>query len=152
LSRLFTTRDNEAESQKPSGLLLAFRRLPGERSIVTIISDFMHLTDAEKEQIKRIARQHIVFLCLVEDPREAAFPEDVATVTMRDMTTGEIATMSFTEANALVGEDHYQRLEALKSFCGAAHCRLQVFSTADGAIAIRQKLIRLLLSNARRRS
>jgi hypothetical protein len=143
-SRRKTNSSHNPADKSPGGLAYALRQLPDEPAIVVVISDFMHMTEVDKYHLVTAAKQHKVFCLLVEDVREREFPNGAGMPTLRDMTTGNLVTMTFTEANALVAEDHATRMDLLNQFFRKARCTYQVFSTEESPEQIRRKLERLL--------
>lgn len=136
-------------SVERSGMSALVSNLPETQSIVPIISDFMHLTPADRARLTRAASFHRVLCCLVEDPREAEFPEGVSgQITMQDVDTGRLRTMSFAEANRIISEDREKRMADLKSFFKRAHCEFMVFRSDDSNAVIRKKIMRLISRGA----
>jgi len=135
-------------SSKPaartSGLSCALTQLPQNQAIVPVISDFMHLTDADKEGLIRASHYHNVFCCVVEDAREIRFPSVSGQITLADMTTGARQTMSFAEADRLVSADREKRLSALIEFFRRARIPYALFEAGEKPSATRNKLVRLL--------
>lgn len=150
--------DSSAPSRQPqlarrddrsrSGLSFATTQLPENQAIVPVISDFMHLTDADKEQLVSAARYHKVLCCVVEDAREIRFPEVSGQITLQDMTSGRRETMTFAQANSLVAGDRDKRVSELKAFFRQARIPYAFFEAGETPSSTRLKLVKLLQSGA----
>jgi uncharacterized protein (DUF58 family) len=133
-----------ANSPARSGLSFALAQLPDNQAIVPVISDFMHLTEADKENLLRASHYHNVFCCVVEDAREIGFPGVSGQITLSDMSSGRRQTMSFEEADRLVSADREKRLSALTEFFARARIPYALFEAGEKPSATRNKLVRLL--------
>jgi uncharacterized protein (DUF58 family) len=140
----------EAGSDKKgldSGLVGAISLLPGQRSMVFIISDFLHLTDAEKKAIKRAGYTHDVVCLVIQDRRERELPAPTGflpeLLTVQDIRTGERRSIWLTKKNRQAFAENFQRhSDALLAFFKEAHCDRAVFSTEEGDAAV-PKIMRL---------
>jgi len=124
-----------------SGLAAALSLLPQNRCLVFIISDFLHLTDAEKKAIKRMGYVHDIVCLAVQDRRERELPAPLGwfpeLLTIRDIRTGELRTIWLTKKNRKAFADNFKRhQDALMAFFKEAHCDKATFSTEEGEAAI----------------
>jgi hypothetical protein len=131
-----------------SGLSMAITQLPENQAIVPVISDFMNMTAADREQLVRASRYHTVLCCIVEDPREMRFPDASGQVTLQDMTSCRTQTMTFAQADKLVSEDRQQRVDELTAFFKKARIRYTFFDGTETPVAARMKLSRLIQGGA----
>ena len=130
-----------------SGLCTALARLPRTRSLVFIISDFLHLTEDEKRAIKRAGFTHDVVCLVVQDRRERELPAPTGwfpeLITVRDIRTGERRSIWLTKKNRKAFADNFARhQEELLAFLKSARCDRVIFSTEEGEAAI-PRLIRV---------
>jgi hypothetical protein len=143
----------EAKGDKPgrgSGLNTALSMLPLSRSLVFIISDFNHMTEAETKALKRASFTHEVVCLLVQDRREYELPKPEGwrryvpqLITLRDIRTGQWKSIWNTQKNRKAFTDSFeQHKNALLALFKASHCGRAVFSTEEGDAAI-PKLMRL---------
>jgi uncharacterized protein (DUF58 family) len=124
-----------------SGLTAALATLPRQKSLVFIISDFLHLTDAEKAAIKRLGYTHDVVCLTVQDRRERELPAPTGwwpeLLTVRDIRTGQRQSIWLSKKNRRLFSENFQRHhDALMAFFKEAHCDRAVFSTEEGEAAI----------------
>jgi uncharacterized protein (DUF58 family) len=130
-----------------SGLVNSLTRLPRQRSLVFIISDFLHLTEAEKKAIKRAGFTHDVVCLVIQDRRERELPAPIGwfpeLITVRDIRTGARRSIWLTKKNRKAFADNFKRhQDELLEFLKQAHCDRVIFSTEEGDAAI-PKLIRV---------
>lgn len=124
-----------------SGLSSALSLLPQQKCLVFIISDFLHLTEAEKKAIKRAGYAHDVVSLVVQDRRERELPAPLGwfpeLLTVRDIRTGERRSIWLTKKNRKAFADNFkQHQDALLAFFKKAHCDRAIFSTEEGEAAI----------------
>jgi uncharacterized protein (DUF58 family) len=128
-----------------SGISSFVDNLPDAQSILVVVSDFLHMTEADKMRLARASAYHHLFCVVVEDPREIEFPENVSgQITVRDIDTGRMRTMSFAEAHKLISADRQKRLDEFKKFCQKAHCQYAVFRSDESTASMRKKIMRLI--------
>ncbi|HEY9774576.1 MAG TPA: DUF58 domain-containing protein [Planktothrix sp.] len=140
----------EATGQKKgleSGLIGALALLPRQKSLVFIVSDFLHLSDAEKLAVRRAALTHDVVSLIIQDRRERELPAPTGwlpeLLTVQDIRTGERRSIWLTKKNRQAFSDNFQHHhDTLLAFLKEAHCDRAVFSTEEGEAAI-PKIMRL---------
>jgi uncharacterized protein (DUF58 family) len=126
-----------------SGLVKSLARLPRQRSLVFIISDFLNLNDAEKAALKRAALLHDVVAVVIEDRRERELPAGTGIYTLEDIRTGKRKSIWLSAKNRReFAEDFLRHQTALFAALRQAHCTFTVFSTEEGDAAI-PKMMRL---------
>jgi uncharacterized protein (DUF58 family) len=136
------------DKRERSGLSMAVTQLPENQAIVPVISDFMNMTDADKEQLVRASGYHTVLCCVVEDAREIRFPEVSGQITLQDMKSGRRETMTFAQANALVSQDRAKRIADLVAFFRKARIPYAFFEAGEKPSTTRLKLVRLMQAGA----
>jgi len=69
------TSKHQVRPGQDSGLARGLSLVGRSPSIVFVISDFLNVTDADWDALKRTGRKHRLFAMLVQDPRERELPE-----------------------------------------------------------------------------
>lgn len=97
-----------------SGLDEALTMLPGKRSLVFVISDFLNLTDAQKEALADAGAVHDIVALVVQDKRERELPDTWGRLDIQDLRSGKRKTIWLTRANrrkyAEAFADHQRKL------------------------------------------
>ncbi len=130
-----------------SGLAKALSTLPMSRSLVFILSDFLHLTDEDKSALRRAAIRHDVVCLMIQDRRERELPPGWGFYTLQDLATGQRKTIFVSKkTRQKFAANFQQHQDALVSLFKGAHCSWEIFSTEEGDAAI-PKLIKLFASH-----
>jgi uncharacterized protein (DUF58 family) len=130
-----------------SGLMKALSRLPSVRSLVFIVSDFLHLTEEEKVALRRAAVRHDIVALITQDRRERELPPGWGFYTLQDLRTGQRKTIFVSRRTREAFAANFARHQAaLTGFLKSAHCSWEVFSTEEGDAAI-PKTIKLFASH-----
>jgi uncharacterized protein (DUF58 family) len=140
-----------------SALAQALSRLPHQRSLIYIISDFMNMSDHDWEALNRASQQHDLLCLYVQDQRERELPDFGAGgglfgwlssklggfYDLRDW-TGEQRTIWVGKKTRAQYAENFRRHEAgiLTEFENA-HCRFTVVSTEEDEQA-RPKILRAI--------
>jgi len=144
-----TTPADTANDASKSGLSYALSRLPKNRSLVFILSDFLNMTEADKKALKRAALAHDVVCMVIQDLRERELPAGWGVFTLVDMRTGKRTSIWLSKKNRKAFTENFERHhKALLEFLKSAHCDSSVFSTQEGVAGV-PKLIRLLEGHKR---
>jgi len=75
LSHILTSHELPRGSDKHSGLAKGLALVPRSPSIVFVASDFLNMTEADWEALKRAGRRHKVIVFYVQDLRERELPK-----------------------------------------------------------------------------
>ena len=127
-----------------SGKCEALRELPRTKSLVFVISDFIGLSDSEKQALADAAAVHDVVCVIVQDQRERELPSGRGTYTLRDIVSGETKTIWLSDANRkLFKQNATKQLDQLTAFLTAANCDWGVFSTEQNADEVIPEMMRL---------
>lgn len=130
-------------SRSINALADALTRLPRARSLVFVISDFLNLSEADKDALARAARTHYIVCLGVYDIRERELPGGFGLYTLRDVTTGETQSIWLNQANRNRYRENFQALQkSLNEFFTEAKIHFHAFSTEDSPVA--QQAIREL--------
>lgn len=70
------THDETYLDEGASGLALALRRLPPNRSLVFVVSDLQRLTDEDREMLRLMGSRHEIVFLSVSDLRERELPAE----------------------------------------------------------------------------
>ena len=117
-----------------TGLVEALSGLSRKKSLVFVISDFLSLSEAEKEALRDAALVHDVVCVIVQDERERELPPGRGMYTLRDIVTGKTRNFWLNDANRRRFRENAQaKLDELTSFFQDADCDWQVFSTEQEA-------------------
>lgn len=152
----------EARSTAPrvntdqSGLSQALSMIPPRRALIFVLSDFLNMTDADREAIKRAAQMHDVTCIAVQDRRERELPAgirflgmEIGLYTLRDLRTGKRRTIWLSRSNReKFAQNFAQHQQALEDFFKKSHCDFGVFSTEEG-VAMLPKIVHLFASHRR---
>lgn len=139
-----------------TGFSQALAMLPPKRSLVFVLSDFLNMTDADREALKRAAQMHDVISLVIQDRRERELPSgvrflgiEVGLYTLRDMRTGALKTVRLTQKNReQFTRDFQEHQDRLEEFFRKSHCDFGVFSTEEG-VAMLPKIVSLFASHRR---
>lgn len=127
-----------------SGKREAFEELPRTRSLVFVISDFIGLSDEEKEALRDAAAVHDVVCVVIQDRRERELPAGRGLYTFRDIVSGQTRTIWLNQANREQFKQNAQkRLDELAAFFTDANCDYGVFSTEQDADEVIPEMMRL---------
>jgi uncharacterized protein (DUF58 family) len=127
-----------------SGKCEALAELPRSRSLVFVISDFINLSDDEKEALQDAAAVHDVVCVVIQDLRERELPSGSGLYTLRDIVSGEAKTIWLNTANREQFRLNAQkRLEQLAAFFTEANCDWGCFSTEQDADDVIPEMMRL---------
>lgn len=139
-----------ATAESGSGLVKSLKSLGNNsRSLMFIISDFLNLTDEEKEMIRKTAVRHDVVCICVQDLRERELPNTWGLYTFQDLRTGKKRSIWLTAKNRATFAENFKRhQDALIEFFRSAHCDWTVVSTEEG-VAAYPKLMRLFAGHRR---
>lgn len=125
-----------------SGLTKSLRSLPGQRSLVFVLSDFIALTNKEKVALRRASASHDVVCVIIEDERERSLPSGIGLYSLTDMLNGRSETIWLTKNSRSRYAANFERHRAaLLADLKAAHCRTSIFSTAEDATAITKMIL-----------
>jgi uncharacterized protein (DUF58 family) len=131
-----------AEDGEGSGLIKSLRSLPRNRALVFILSDFLSLTEDEKQALKRAALVHDIVSVVIQDRRERELPDGWGPYTLADMRTGKWKTIWLSAKNRAEFAANFQRHhDALLADLKAAHCDSAVFSTEEGDAALPKMML-----------
>ncbi len=134
---------------KGSGLMKALSNLPVSRSLVFILSDFLHLTGEEKVALRKAALRHDVVCLVIQDRRERELPPGWGFLTIEDLQTGQRKTIFLSRrTRERFAAQFAAHQAALTTFFKEAHCTWQVVSTEEGDAAI-PKIIKLFASHTK---
>ncbi len=135
-----------AGSGTGSGLIKALSLLPPSRSLVFVISDFLHPSEKERLALRKASFKHDVVCLIVQDRRERELPAVWGFYTLEDLGTGQRKTIFVTKAvRERFAENFRKHDEELESFFRQANCRWLPVSTEEGDAAI-PRLLRLYAS------
>ena len=127
-----------------SGKCEALRELPRTKSLVFVVSDFIGLSDSEKQALADAAAVHDVVCVIVQDQRERELPMGRGLHTLRDIVSGETKTIWLSDANRqLFKQNAKKQLDQLTAFLTAANCDWGVFSTEQNADEVIPEMMRL---------
>ncbi len=131
-----------------SGLVKALAALPKKRSLVFVISDFLHLKDVERLALKKAALLHDVVCLIVQDRRERELPPVWGFYTFQDLRSGRRKTIFVSSRTRQRFRANFERhQEALTTFLKAAHITWLIVSTEEGDAAI-PRIIKLFASHS----
>ena len=118
-----------------------------ERSLRVIVSDCLNLTPKQCEAIKRLARQHLVRVVVIFDPREQQLPDTFGLLPVFDLRSQKRAYWWLNARNkAIYAEDFRRHMEELKEFFESKpYVPFEFVSTEDPNKAMRQ-VLKLLAS------
>ncbi len=132
-----------------SGLAKALANLPVSRSLVFVLSDFLHLTDEEKTALKRAALVHDIVCLVIQDKRERELPPGFGFYTFQDLETGQRKTIFLSKKNRAAFAANFERHQkALTAFFKQVHVSWLVVSTEEGDAAV-PKIMKLFTSHNR---
>lgn len=130
--------------RKESGIREALAELPRSKSLVFVISDFIDVTEAEKEALVDAANVHDVVCIVIQDLRERELPAGSGLYTLRDIVTGEVKSIWLNEANRRQFRLNAQkRLDQLSTYFTNSNCEFGVFSTEQTAEEVIPEMMRL---------
>lgn len=98
--------------KKRGGLARAVRQLPGQRSLVPIISDFYGDTDRVAEILEPVVVRHDVIPIVLWDKRELELPSGFGILPLRDLETGALRHVLLTRKTR---EAHRRNVEEQRS-------------------------------------
>ncbi len=126
-------RPPSSDGAQDSGLDQALAMLPHKRSLVFIISDFLNLTQAQKEALSDAGAVHDIVALVVQDKRERELPDTWGRLDIQDLRSGKRKTVWLTRANrrkyAEAFADHQRKLA---DFFGTNLIRHLTVSTEEG--------------------
>ena len=127
-----------------SGLCDALQRLPSRKSLVFLVSDFLNLTNEEKEALREAALIHEVICVVIQDERERELPAGGGMYTLRDIVSGKTKTIWLNNANRIQYRQNAQnKLDELTAFFSDANCDWQVFSTEQESDEVIPQMMQL---------
>lgn len=139
----------EAPSDKSvTGLQYALDSVSNySKSLIFIVSDFMNMTDEEREALNSIASYHDVVCIMVQDLRERELPQGnvfgYGFYQFQDMRTGEAKTIWLTpHVRRMFTQNFKEHEERLLDFFNSCGCDWEVISTEEG-LAAHPKLLEL---------
>lgn len=139
------------EKNKLSGFQRVLKHLPAKKALVVIISDFLNMTDADREALRKTASFHDVICLTVQDRRERELPAGVKVFgveigglyTLRDLRTGQRKSIWLSKSNREKFADNFrQHQQALEGFFRKSHIDFGIFSTEEGVAGL-PKVMRL---------
>jgi len=139
------------EKQELTGFQRVLKNLPAKKALVFIISDFLNMTDADREALKRVSMYHDVVCLCVQDRRERELPAGIKVFgmeigglyTLRDLRTGQRKSIWLSKANReKFAANFQQHQEALEEYFRKSHIDFGIFSTEEG-VAMLPKLVRV---------
>jgi len=134
---------------KDSGLAKALKSLPAGRSLVFVLSDFIHFTEADRAALRLAAHRHDVVCLVTQDRRERELPPGWGFYTYRDLRTGQLQTIFVSKRTRKAFAENFERRQKLLTdFFKQAHVTWLVVSTEEGDAAI-PKIIKLYASHNR---
>jgi uncharacterized protein (DUF58 family) len=134
--------NHSAEMQ--SGKIAALKALPRSKSLVFVISDFIDLSNPEKETIKDLAAIHDLVCIVVQDIRERELPAGRGLYTLQDIVSGRSRTIWLNdESRRQYRENARKRFEELTTFFVEANCDWGVFSTEQESDEVIPEMMRL---------
>lgn len=134
-----------------SGFQRTLKQLPNRKALVVIISDFLNMSDADREALRKAAAFHDVICLTVQDRRERELPAGIKVFgvevgglyTLRDLRTGQRKSIWLSKANReKFAANFRQHQESLEAFFRKAHIDFGVFSTEEGVAGL-PKIVRL---------
>ncbi|MCC7528697.1 MAG: DUF58 domain-containing protein [Candidatus Melainabacteria bacterium] len=140
-----------SEKQQLSGLQRVLKNLPSRKAMVVIISDFLNMTDADREALKKAALFHDVICLCVQDRRERELPAGIKVLgfeigglyTLRDLRTGQRKSIWLSKGNREKFAENFRRhQESLETFFRKSHIDFGIFSTEEGVAGL-PKLMRV---------
>lgn len=118
------------------GMADALMRLPKKRSLVIVASDFLFLSEADKQALRSASRSHYIVCLGVHDIRERELPEGFGWYTLKDITSGAVQTVWLSDRNRRLYRANFEKLQAsLREFFTDAKIHYNCFSTDDSALA-----------------
>jgi uncharacterized protein (DUF58 family) len=140
----------KTESCLASGKCEALLEVPKTRSLVFVVSDFINLSDAEKESLREAAAVHDVVCVVIQDLRERELPSGRGLYTLRDIVSGEAKSVWLNDANREQFRRNSQaRLDELTAFFTDANCDWGFFSTEQDADEVIPEMMRLFSGHRR---
>jgi hypothetical protein len=139
------------EKQPLSGLQRVLKNLPSRKAMVVIISDFLNMTDSDREALRKTAQYHDVICLCVQDRRERELPAGIKVLgfeigglyTLRDLRTGQRKSIWLSKGNReKFAENFRQHQESLEEFFRKSHIDFGIFSTEEGVAGL-PKLMRV---------
>jgi uncharacterized protein (DUF58 family) len=147
---ILETKETAGGTPTRTGLAEAVRSVPMRRSLTYILSDFMNMSEDEKQSIKHASALHDVVCVVLQDPREQTLPDGWGLFTLEDIATGARKTIWLNAKNrASFARNSQQRLQDLLKFFRAARCNYGEFSTEQGEAA-KPALMRMLVGHTSR--
>ncbi len=133
-----------------TGLMKALRAVNQySRSLIFIISDFIHMSEDEKVMLKKAAVRHDVVCICVQDLRQRELPDAFGLYTFQDMSTGKVQSVWSTKNNREKFKANFELWRtSLTAFFRQAHCDWTEISTHEGEAAF-PKLMRLFAGHRR---
>jgi uncharacterized protein (DUF58 family) len=133
-----------------SGKCEALLEVPRTRSLIFFISDFINLSEAEKESLRDAAVVHDVVCIVIRDLREHELPSGRGMYTLRDIVSGEAKSVWLNESNREQFRQNAQkRLDELTAFFTDADCDWGLFSTEQDADEVIPEMMRLFSGHRR---
>ena len=133
-----------------SGKCEALLELPRTKSLVFVVSDFIDLSDAEKESLRDAAAMHDVVCVVIQDLRERELPSGRGLYTLRDIVSGEAQSVWLNDTNREQFRQNAQaRLDELAAFFTDADCDWGLFSTEQDADEVIPEMMRLFSGHRR---
>ncbi|MBX9942040.1 MAG: DUF58 domain-containing protein [Candidatus Obscuribacterales bacterium] len=149
---------DSGDGDVPSGLIQSLRYVRNQsRAVVFIISDFIDLSDDEKEELAYTAGIHDTICMYVQDLRERELPNTWGIYMLQDIRKGTSKAIwlppkwwPFQSKNSVREQyalNFRERRKALFAFFKEASIRWEEFSTEEG-LSARDKLIKLFSGNS----
>jgi uncharacterized protein (DUF58 family) len=133
-----------------SGKSEALLEVPRTRSLIFVVSDFINLSEAEKESLRDAAAVHDVVCVVIQDLRERELPAGRGLYTLRDIVSGESKAVWLNDANREQFRQNAQgRLDELTAFFKDADCDWGLFSTEQDVDEVIPEMMRLFSGHRR---
>jgi len=143
-----TIEGRDTRGHSGSGLTKSLSLLPQTRSLVYVVSDFLHLSERDRSALRRAALRHDLVCVMVQDKRERELPPVWGFYTLTDLGTGDRKTLFLTKKKREEFAASFRRHEQeLLSFFRKSHCRWFTVSTEEGDSAI-PRVLRLFATSA----
>jgi uncharacterized protein (DUF58 family) len=133
-----------AQATAASGMSEALGELGRKKSLVFVLSDFLSLSEADKEALTDAAAVHDLVCLVIQDERERELPSGRGMYTLKDIVSGETTTVWLNDVNrAQFRANAQKKLEQLCAFFGEANCDWDVLSTEQDFDDVIQSMMRL---------
>lgn len=141
-----------APAKKGSGLAAGLARLPKERSLVFVVSDFLNMTDADRETLTANAKKHEVVCLMVQDLRERELPNLLLSPWLPlpmfceacDVAGGTRLVLPTARTRSRYHQAFVDQQAAVTTFLSASRCSCAIFSTEESSSARKTRLTRVL--------